>query len=146
MRTINDSAETLYSAAELASDAGVSVRTVRFYEERELLQPRRVGSTRVYSGRDAARLSLILRGKRLGFSLSEIKTYLALYDVEPHQRAQRAWLHDQVSRQISRLEQQAIDVREALDELYDIAEQTTEALEISAAVSSKTQPSSMETS
>ncbi len=69
-----------FTVSELAREVGVTQRTVRFYEAKGLLSPDRVGKTRVHSYRELARMKIILRGKRLGFSLAEIKEYLALYD------------------------------------------------------------------
>jgi DNA-binding transcriptional MerR regulator len=68
-----DKAERFYSTTQLAEECGVTARTIRFYESRGLLQPQRAGATRVYTHSDQARLKIILRGKRLGFSLDEIR-------------------------------------------------------------------------
>ena len=73
-------AEKLYSVAELAKELGITTRTLRFYEDRGLITPQRAGTARIYSRRDRGRMIIILRGKRLGFSLREIKEYLNLYD------------------------------------------------------------------
>ncbi len=87
MAKIKESADTagsvLYSVSELGQDLGVSARTIRFYEDKGLIAPRRVGNNRVYTLRGPARMILILRGKRLGFTLREIKEYLDLYDADP---------------------------------------------------------------
>ncbi len=79
---MNESAET-YSIAELAREFDVTHRAIRFYEDEGLLSPARDGTRRVYSKRDWVRLKLILRGKRLGFSLAEIREMLELYDSAP---------------------------------------------------------------
>ena len=71
----------LYSTTQLAEDAGITARTVRFYESRELLMPQLAGSTRVYTHSDRARLQIILRGKRLGFSLDEIQEYYCNFKI-----------------------------------------------------------------
>ena len=107
-------------------------RAVRFYEDKGLINPQRAGTTRVYSARDRARMIVILRGKRLGFSLSAIKEYLDLYDVHVTQHAQlRVLLADVAKRREQLLAQrQAID--EALAELADIATQAEAALTIPA--------------
>ena len=81
-------ASELYSVTELAADLGVTARTLRFYEDKGLIEPRRIGNTRVYTHRDRGRLILILRGKRLGFSLREIREWLELYEAGPGQRKQ----------------------------------------------------------
>ena len=72
----------IYSIAELAREFGITARTIRFYEDEGLIKPRRQGLTRLYSVGDRTRLSWILRGKRLGFSLGEIKELLDLYQVD----------------------------------------------------------------
>jgi len=72
----------IYSIAELAREFGITARTIRFYEDEGLVKPRRQGLTRLYSAHDRVRLSWILRGKRLGFSLAEIKELLDLYQVD----------------------------------------------------------------
>lgn len=72
----------IYSIAELAREFGITARTIRFYEDEGLIKPRRHGLTRLYSLGDRTRLGWILRGKRLGFSLAEIKELLDLYQVD----------------------------------------------------------------
>ena len=72
----------IYSIAELAREFAITARTIRFYEDEGLIKPRRQGLTRLYSAHDRTRLSWILRGKRLGFSLAEIKELLDLYHVD----------------------------------------------------------------
>jgi DNA-binding transcriptional MerR regulator len=74
--------QRIYSIAELAREFAITARTIRFYEDEGLIKPRRQGLTRLYSAGDRARLGWILRGKRLGFSLSEIKELLDLYQVD----------------------------------------------------------------
>jgi len=118
----------LYSIADLAEEFGISTRTIRFYEAKGLLAPRRVGSTRVFRRRDRARLTLILRGKRLGFTLREISEYLRLYDVDPTRTAQTAHLDRQVGERIAMLERQMADLQITLGELRDIKRQTEAAL------------------
>ena len=72
----------LFAIADLSQEFGISTRAIRFYEAKGLLNPERVGGTRVFRRRDRARLILILRGKRLGFSLRDISDYLSLYDAQ----------------------------------------------------------------
>jgi DNA-binding transcriptional MerR regulator len=117
---------------ELAKELGMTARAVRFYEDKGLITPQRAGTTRVYSARDRARMILILRGKRLGFALSEIKEYLDLYDVDVTQHAQLRALLAAVAKRRAQLlaQRQAID--EALAELADIAVQSEAALKIPA--------------
>jgi len=84
---MNKPAET-YSIADLAREFDVTHRAIRFYEDEGLLSPGRDGTRRVYSKRDWVRLKLILRGKRLGFSLAEVHEMLELYDSAPDERPQ----------------------------------------------------------
>ncbi len=103
---IDDQAR-LYSVTELGSELGVSARTIRFYEDKALIAPQRAGGTRVYTARDRARMILILRGKRLGFSLREIKEYLDLYDRRRRRSGSRcSVLLRSVRARIGSLEQQ----------------------------------------
>lgn len=120
--------ETLYTAKQLADEFGVTTRAVRFYETKGLLAPQRVGSTRVYGRRDRGRLQLILRGKRLGFTLAEIKEYLSLYNIDIEQVDQLRLLHQRVQQRIEALERQRVDVERTLEELADIADQVGMAL------------------
>jgi DNA-binding transcriptional MerR regulator len=120
--------DELFSITELAKVLGITPRTIRFYEDRGLVTPRRVGTTRVYSHRDRARMILVLRGKRLGFSLRDIKEYLDLYDVEPTHAEQIQLLQDRVRLRIEQLEDQKHALEETLSELHDIVRQTAEAL------------------
>ena len=124
--------DRLYTVTELASELGISARALRFYEDKGLIAPQRAGTTRVYSARDRARMILILRGKRLGFSLSAIKDYLELYDADITQHAQLRVLLDAVQKRRDQLllQRQAID--EALAELAAITAQTEAALTIPA--------------
>ena len=120
--------DELFSITELAKVLGITPRTIRFYEDRGLVTPRRVGTTRVYSHRDRARMILVLRGKRLGFTLRDIKEYLDLYDVEPTHIEQIKVLRDKVRARIHSLEDQAAALEETLSELRDIERQTDDAL------------------
>ena len=120
--------DELYSISELARLLAITPRTIRFYEDRALVTPRRVGGTRVYSYRDRARLILALRGKRLGFSLRDIKEYLDLYEIEPAHIEQTMLLHGKVRARIAQLEDQRRALEETLDELRNIERQTADAL------------------
>src|SRR3984957_6929816 len=124
--------QRLYTVTELAKELGMTARAIRFYEDKGLITPQRAGTTRVYSARDRARMILILRGKRLGFSLSAIKEYLDLYDTDTTQHAQLRALLAAVARRRDQLlgQRQAID--DALSELSDIATQAEAALKIPA--------------
>jgi len=106
-----------YTIGELAREFGVTARALRFYEDKLLLDPERDGMNRIYSARDRARLNLVLRGKRVGFSLSEIKSMLDLYDLKDAQRAQLRTSRDKFRRQLSVLERQRQDLEDAILEL-----------------------------
>jgi DNA-binding transcriptional MerR regulator len=118
----------LFSISALARDLGVTPRTIRYYEQRGLILPARAGATRVYSARDRARLILILRGKQLGFSLSDIAEYLDLYDADPSQRTQISTLLGKVGERIQDLEAQLETVRVTLGELREIEAMALQAL------------------
>ena len=113
----------LFSINELAQAFDISARAIRFYEDKGLIAPERVGSRRVYTKRDRGRLQLILRGKRLGFSLAEIREYLDMYDQDPTQQAQIRLLLEKVSERRMQLEQQMIDIQDTLSDLEDIETQ-----------------------
>ncbi len=117
-------AERLFTVTALAAELGVTARTLRFYEDRGLISPRRLGTTRVYTARDRARMVLILRGKRLGFSLREIAKYLDLYDRDQTGTEQLRALDVAVAERISMLEEQRLALTQTLEELHEIARQT----------------------
>lgn len=117
----------LFAIADLATEFGISTRAIRFYETKGLLQPERVGATRVFRRRDRARLILILRGKRLGFSLRDISEYLSLYDAHS-QSAQVTLLIAKVDGRLSLLEQQKADLETTIDELREIRKLATDRL------------------
>jgi DNA-binding transcriptional MerR regulator len=117
----------LYAIADLAREFGISTRAIRFYESKGLLSPERVGGTRVFRRRDRARLILILRGKRLGFSLRDISEYLSLYDAQS-QTAQVNLLIEMVDRRLSLLQRQMADLHTTLAELTEIRKLAAERL------------------
>ena len=84
-----DDGGALYGITELCAEFGITLRTIRFYEDKELLAPRRINGTRVYTRRDRARLALILRSKAIGASLAEIKQYLDMYGAHGEGRVQQ---------------------------------------------------------
>ncbi len=118
----------LYGVTELGNELGVSARTIRFYEDKGLLSPRRVGNNRVYAARDRARMILILRGKQLGFSLREIGEYLDLYDADPTHATQTRLLLERVRSKIVDLEKQDVALQQALGELRNVESDAREAL------------------
>jgi DNA-binding transcriptional MerR regulator len=117
----------LYAIADLAREFGISTRAIRFYESKGLLAPERVGGTRVFRRRDRARLMLILRGKRLGFSLRDISEYLSLYDPQSH-TAQVNLLIEMVDRRVAMLQRQMADLHTTLSELTEIRKLAAERL------------------
>ena len=115
-----------YTISQLAREFEVTPRALRFYEDKGLLTPRREGMNRVYSHRDRARLQLILRGKRVGLSLIEIKEILDLYKVD--QRAQAQLSLKKYKKRIVELEAQREDVDAAIDILADAIKKMEEFL------------------
>ena len=108
-----------WTIREIADEFGVTHRTVRHYEELGLISPERRGTTRVYHRRDRTRLSLILRGKRLGFPLEEIRTIIDLYDVPRGRRSQLEYVLGQIDARRTDLEQRRRDLEDALTELAE---------------------------
>ena len=112
-----------YSIRELAKEFGVTTRTIRHYEEQGLLNPRREGMNRVFSNRDRVRLKLSLRGKRLGFSLNEIRELFELYDLSKDEKKQLEEFLDKLEKRRVILEQQREDVEIMLNEISFFANQ-----------------------
>ncbi len=106
-----------YGIAELAREFNVTTRTIRFYEDKGLLSPERQGQRRVYSPRDRVRLRLIMRGKRLGFSLSEIRQMIDLYDDDPSEVAQLKLFLEKIRERQAVLSQQQADIAAIVSEL-----------------------------
>lgn len=114
---VSRGSERTFSIAELAREFGVTARALRFYEDKGLIAPQRVGQTRLYSHRDRTRLALVLRGRRVGFSLQEIKQALDLYGLGGDSRAQLLAARGMFERQLPKLRQQRQDLEEAIVEL-----------------------------
>jgi len=110
-------AHAMFTIGELARDFGVSLRTLRFYEERKLLAPNRQGSRRFYSRRDRARLELVLLGKKVGLSLTEIRDLLDFYDLKRGHASQLRLAISRFGSQIERLRRQREDVDQAISAL-----------------------------
>ena len=110
-------ARKLFTISDLAREFGVTLRTLRFYEDKGLLTPRREGNARLYIRRDRARLKLVLMGKRVGFSLDEIREMLDLYDLKDGQETQLRVSLERFREQIVALERQKRDVEEAISDL-----------------------------
>lgn len=111
-----DSAAT-WSIADLAAEYGVTARTLRFYEDRGLLTPERRGTQRVFHPRDRIRLELVLRGRRLGFSLQEIARIVDMYDAEPGEAGQLRYLLEQIAVRRAELDLRRRDIERTLAEL-----------------------------
>lgn len=110
----------LYSIGDLAAEFAISPRAIRFYEDQDLLRPQRIGGNRVYNHKDRARLILVLRGKRLGFSLADIKEMLDLYDVDPEHVEQLRVALMKGRERIAELERQRVEIAEMLRELREL--------------------------
>ncbi len=116
----SEDASRLYSIGDLSNEFGVSPRAIRFYEDQGLLRPQRIGGNRVYNYRDRVRLLLVLRGKRLGFSLADIREMLDLYDVDPEHIEQLRVALAKGQQRIAELERQRAEITETLKELREL--------------------------
>lgn len=106
-----------FTIRDLGREFGVTARTLRFYEEKGLLSPRRQGQERLYSRRDRARLRYVIIGKNVGFSLDEIREMLDLYDLGDRQVTQLRVAQQKIAERIARLEAQRDDIDRAVAEL-----------------------------
>ncbi len=102
---------------EVAEELGVTLRALRFYEDKGLVAPKRVGTTRLYGRRDFSRLKLIMLGRRVGFSLREVKQMMDLYDPEGSNYRQMKVAMEKGTRQLARLEKQREEIEGAIGEL-----------------------------
>lgn len=109
-----------WTIAELAAEFGVTHRTIRWYEDRGLVTPERRGTQRIFHPRDRVRLALVLRGKRLGFPLEEIRRIIDMYDEQPGERGQLEYLLEQVAQRRAELEQRRRDIDAVLAELDEV--------------------------
>ena len=117
-----------FTISELAAEFGLTPRTIRFYEDEGLISPGRSGMNRVYSRRDRARLELICRGKRLGFSLAEVKEFLDLYARDQRQIEQMKYAAGLARQRIESLERQLEDVKQTLSDLRGIEKEMVDYL------------------
>ncbi len=113
----------------MSKEFDITTRTIRFYEDAGLLSPLREGRRRYYTVRDRTRLKLILRGKRLGFSLNEIGEMFRLYDSEPGEVAQLNHILDKITDKMNLLERQLEDIRIVMQELQEFKQQCRQRLE-----------------
>lgn len=120
--------EETWTIGELARAFGTTTRTIRFYEDEGLLHPERDGQTRIYRPRDRVRLKLILRGKRLGFSLSESRELIEMYNPDADNRDQLEALLDKIDDRRRQLEQQKRDIAAMESELDEVEQRCRDAL------------------
>jgi DNA-binding transcriptional MerR regulator len=109
-----------HTIAEVAAEFGVTHRTIRFYEDRGLITPERRGTQRLFHPRDRVRLGLVLRGKRLGFDLDQIRRIVDMYDTEVGERGQLEYLLEQIAARRDELAQRRQDIELTLTELDDV--------------------------
>ena len=112
--------ERFYTVPELSRELGLTERAIRFYESKGLLAPKRAGNTRIFSYKDRARLIIIMRAKKLGFSLNGIKRFLDLYDVDSNNRKQTELGLNAVDERINFLEEQRDEIKILLADLNEI--------------------------
>ncbi len=117
-----------YSISELAKEFDITTRSIRFYEDQGLITPLRQGQTRIYSKRDRVRLKLILRGKRLGFSLSETGQLFELYDADKSSVTQLTIMLKLIEQKKVELHQQMDDIKVVLMELVTVEKRCRETL------------------
>ena len=119
---------TTFGISDLAREFDVTTRTIRFYEDRGLITPAREGQRRIYSARDRVRLKLIMRGKRLGFSLDEIRRMIDLYDEDPSEVRQLRLFLEKINERQQVLSLQQEDIAVILEELDRLKAQTEKLL------------------
>ncbi|SHH76514.1 MerR family transcriptional regulator [Ferrimonas marina] len=120
---------TTYSISDLAREFDITTRSIRFYEDQGLLKPQRKGQTRIYNLQDRVRLKLILRGKRLGFSLAETGRLFDLYDADRSSKTQLHTMLELISEKKKDLQQQLDDIQVVMMELSSAENQCLDALE-----------------
>jgi len=124
-----ETTDKTYTIGELAEEFGITSRALRLYEEERLLDPQREGTRRIYNERNRVRLRLILRGKRLGWSLSEIRESFDLYDSNLGEEAQLLLMLEKLTLRRDSLKEQQKDIDNALRELERIAVDAKQALQ-----------------
>lgn len=126
--TTDASRRTTWSIGEIADEFGVTHRTIRHYEDLGLISPERRGTTRVFHRRDRIRLSLVLKGKRLGFPLEEIRRIVDMYDDHPGEAGQLRYLLSQIGDRRADLEERRNDLDLLLHELDELQRRCAEEL------------------
>ncbi len=124
------SKDTLYTVPQLSKELDITERTIRFYESKGLVKPSRAGNTRIFNYKDRARLLIILRAKKLGFSLKDIKTYLDLYEVDPSQKIQSKNALEAISYRLLQLEDQRKEINFIIEELKSLENDIAETLKL----------------
>ncbi|MEP1744003.1 MAG: MerR family DNA-binding transcriptional regulator [Kangiellaceae bacterium] len=119
-RAMQNPNEKTYSITELSKEFEITPRSIRHYEQESLISPKRVGSQRVYTKGDRVRLQLILRGKRIGFSLAEIREIITMYDSPSGEKKQTELLLDKIEQRRQALKQQQQDILTTLKELTEL--------------------------
>ncbi|WP_285423901.1 MULTISPECIES: MerR family DNA-binding transcriptional regulator [unclassified Pseudomonas] len=118
-----------YSISDLARELDITTRTIRFYEEQGMLSPERRGLERIYSARDKVTLKLILRGKRIGFSLAECRDLIGLYDPSGGNQKQLNTMLEKIVERRAQLDQQLLDIQQMQLELDTAEERCRAALD-----------------
>ncbi|MBX2867174.1 MAG: MerR family DNA-binding transcriptional regulator [Acidiferrobacterales bacterium] len=111
---------TTYTISQLSEQFDLTSRTIRFYEDQGLLTPERAGTKRIYHDRDRVRLRLIMRAKRLGFSLSEIRETFGLYDSASGETGQMKFVLDVIAKRRAVLQQQQEDILHVLQDMQNV--------------------------
>lgn len=119
--------ETKLSFKEMCAEFDVTPRTLRYYEYIELLQPERQGRARFYGARERARMTLIIRGRKFGFPLEEIRQWLLIYEKEGTEAQMRNWI-EAADKQLAELADQRAQIEEAISELRALRDETAASL------------------
>ena len=124
----NNKEEQTFTIGELAKEFDITPRSIRFYEEQGLITPSRTGQNRIYNNKDRVRLKLILRGKRLGFSLAEVNNLFELYDTNPDSAIQLETMLSMTEQKRAVLRQQLEDIQMLMGELDEVEARCREEL------------------
>jgi DNA-binding transcriptional MerR regulator len=124
----SDDHDALKGIQEVAQELGLTMRALRFYEDKGLIAPQRVGTTRIYGKREVARARLVQRGRRLGFTIREIKEFLDLYDVDPEHAEQMRRFVKRVRERLAELEGRRAALEETIAELRQLEREAIDSL------------------